>query len=122
MSDDYLREGGMRKAMNEDRLTLDDAMRKVVHAAITGVCEHRGRTLRALNVRTNHVHIVLGAGGIDKPEKAMNTFKSWATRRLREAHLLDEEREHVWTRHGSTRWLFHPEDAEGAADYVLNQQ
>ena len=116
------RRGGMEKAMGEDPLTLSDAMREVVRSAIVGVCAHRGWVMRALNVRTNHLHVVIGAAGVNSPEKAMIQFKAWSTRRLREAGLLELEREHVWTRHDSTRWLFTAAEAEGAIDYVLNHQ
>src|SRR5688500_4974930 len=64
---------------------LNHEQREVIHRTIQDVCDHRGWELHELNVRTNHVHAVISAG--NPPEKVMNDFKSWATRRLRESHL-----------------------------------
>jgi len=65
---------------------LTKRQRVIVRAAIEQVCEQRRYCLYALNVRTNHVHAVVNASL--KPERIMNGFKSYATRRLREAELL----------------------------------
>ncbi|MEP6911722.1 MAG: hypothetical protein ABI923_03145 [bacterium] len=40
---------------------LDARKRKVVENAVREVCEHRQYILRAINVRTNHVHTVVAA-------------------------------------------------------------
>jgi hypothetical protein len=73
----------------------------------------------ALNVRSSHVHVVV-SGVCISPEAAMGQFKSWATRRLREAGLRGEER--VWTREGSTRHLFTQESVARAVKYVMEGQ
>jgi hypothetical protein len=56
-----------------------------------------------------------------KPEDVLNTFKSYATRKLREANLLDESIRPS-ARHGSTPYLWTEEDVEEAIDYVINGQ
>ncbi len=94
-------------------------MREVVTQSIRHVCEHRSWRLLALNVRTNHVHAVVTAN--ETPERVLNTFKSWATRRLVEASLI-EHGSRVWSRHGSTIYLFRPEKVAEKVDYVLNGQ
>ena len=51
----------------------------------------------------------------------MNDFKSYATRKLREAGLCDAESK-VWSRHGSTRRLWTEEAVESACRYVIDGQ
>ena len=76
------------EAMAESPFVLDGPRRGIVDAAIRDVCAHRGWTLHALNVRTNHVHLVVTADSA--PEQVMTTLKAWSTRRLREAGLVAE--------------------------------
>ena len=47
--------------------TLNDDRRAVVEATIRQTCTARGWHLIALNVRTNHVHVVLGAESPPEP-------------------------------------------------------
>jgi len=98
---------------------LDAAQRDAVEGAISEVCEQRGFRLDAVNARTNHVHAVVAAGC--RPERVMNTFKSYATRRLRECGLVSPDTK-LWARHGSTRYLWKPHHVEKAIDYVLYGQ
>src|SRR5258707_12575432 len=70
-------------------ITLHKSQRFVVEDAIREVCEHRKYGLFEVNVRTNHVHSVVTASC--KPEHVMDTFKAYATRRLREAGLLGHD-------------------------------
>ena len=51
----------------------------------------------------------------------MNDFKSYATRRLRSDGLAGPEAK-VWTRHGSTRYVWHDKSLDAAIDYVVNGQ
>ena len=98
---------------------LDGEGRRSVERAIREVCRHRGWELRALNVRTNHVHIVVSAP--DTPERAMNTFKSWATRKMIDGgHLASGTK--AWARHGSTRYLWDEDQLETACLYVTEGQ
>ena len=72
----------------------------------------------ALNVRTNHVHVVVS--GQCTPELIMNTLKSWATRRLRQDKLVPNEHR-TWSRHGSTRYLWDSRALAAACTYVREQ-
>ena len=65
------------------------------------------------------MHSVVGAGY--KPEAVMNGFKSYATRRLREAKLISDEVK-PWARHGSTPYLWTDDELQRAIDYVMNGQ
>jgi len=94
--------------------------RSVVLTTIQEVCAHRGWTLWAAHVRTNHVHVLLAAAAII-PEKPLADLKSWCSRRLREA--FDESRNtQRWAEHGSTRYLNHPLDFDAVLDYVYRLQ
>ncbi len=99
---------------------LDGDARRVVARTIQDHCDHRGWELLSLNVRSNHVHVVVGFAGIG-PEKMMGELKGWATRRLRESGLVAPDQP-VWTRHGSTRYLWKEGNVESAARYVAEGQ
>jgi REP element-mobilizing transposase RayT len=93
--------------------------RKIVEYAIREVCEFRSYPLVAVNVRTNHAHVVVGNGG--NVERMMDSFKAYSTRALRKAGLVENGRK-IWSRHGSTRYLWNDGHLAAAVDYVLNGQ
>jgi REP element-mobilizing transposase RayT len=101
-------------------VVLDAAARKIVHDTIVAHCALRGWTIHALNVRTNHVHVVVACGTI-APETAMAQLKAWATRRLREAGCISAFAR-IWTNHGSTGYLWTGDDVDGAVTYVTDFQ
>jgi REP element-mobilizing transposase RayT len=107
------------KTMHHPPVILDEWQRPVVENSIREVCAYRGYELYAVQVRTNHVHIVVAAAG--KPEPVMNAFKAYATRHLREKGLISTDAK-LWVRHGSTRYLWTPRHIELAVDYVINGQ
>jgi REP element-mobilizing transposase RayT len=98
---------------------LDAAARATVDAAIRDHCDHAGWVLHAVNVRTNHVHVVLS--GAAPPERMMGQMKSWATRRLVEAGVIARGTR-PWSRHGSTRYLWTADGVGAACRYVVEQQ
>jgi REP element-mobilizing transposase RayT len=100
-------------------VVLNLAQRAVVELAIREVCEHRAYVLHAINVLTNPVHSVVTAP--DKPEHVVDSFKAYATRKLRGANLL-RENARPWARHGSTRYLWTEEAVRRAINYVVNGQ
>ncbi len=51
----------------------------------------------------------------------MSSLKAWATRYLREACLVADGAR-VWTRHGSTRWLWNEDEVVAGARYVHERQ
>jgi REP element-mobilizing transposase RayT len=106
------------EAMTEAPYLLDDPARAIVLEAIKEVCAHRHWTLLAGHVRTNHVHVIVEADA--RPERAMNDFKSYASRALNKLEP-DKERKR-WTRHGSTRWLWKDQDVSEAIRYVIDEQ
>jgi REP element-mobilizing transposase RayT len=100
-------------------MRLDAACRKHVEDAIREVCEFRTVGLAAINVRTNLAHSVVRSS--KPPEPLMNSFKSYASRRIRE-HGLVQPTQRVWARHGSTRYLWTEEHVAAAVEYVVNGQ
>lgn len=107
------------RRLESDAMVLDVEMRETVHRSIVSVCEHRGWVLHAANVRSNHVHAVVGS--TVAAEKTLADLKAWATRALREAGLAGDTQK-IWTRHGSTRHLFDYGGLEKAVDYVARHQ
>ena len=57
-----------------------------VERAIRETCEKRDWHVHAINIRTNHGHIVAAIGG-DSPRSALSALKANATRQLREDGL-----------------------------------
>jgi REP element-mobilizing transposase RayT len=108
-----------RRVSRAGALVLDDAARECIASAICEVCCRRGWEVLALNVRTNHVHVVITAPVL--PERVMSDLKAWGTRQLvAGAHV--PARRPVWSRHGSTRWIWTEQDLQTVTDYVLNRQ
>jgi REP element-mobilizing transposase RayT len=108
-----------RERMDQPPYHLDPKRRDVVLEAIQDVCSHRGWSLLAAHVRSNHVHTVVESE--DAPERVMNDFKSYSSRRLNQAGL-DEVGRKRWARHGSTRWLWKPQQVSAAISYVMSEQ
>lgn len=106
-------------ALRSAPVKFNAAARKAIEDSIKEVCKFRDYLLLAVNVRSNHVHIVVTT--TCKPEVAMNGFKSYATRRLRKETLFTAD-EKIWSRHGSTRYLWMENHIESAIDYVLYGQ
>jgi REP element-mobilizing transposase RayT len=87
--------------------------RQIILAAIEAVCEHRNWILLAAHVRSNHVYAVVESDA--KPERIMHDFKAYSTRALGAGGKR-------WTRHGSTRYLWTPNDIADAIRCVAEGQ
>ena len=100
-------------------LVLDAVARPLVEAAVLDVCSHRDWTLHAVNVRTNHVHVVVSAPV--RPEGVLHDLKAYATRVLRQPGRIAK---HLtpWTAGGSTRYLWDRAAVTAACAYVGDQQ
>lgn len=117
---DPKRVAGLWRRMKHEPFQLSRNARKVVQDTIEDHCRLRGWELLAVNVRSNHVHAVVRFAGI-APEAMIGEWKSWGTRSLREQGLA-EPIQPVWTKHGSTRYLWKESDLEPAIRYVLEGQ
>lgn len=101
-------------------VTLDEPMRLTCRQTIEDHCRFRAWVLHAVHVRSNHIHVVISCG-TTPPDRAVNQFKSWCTRRLREARSFAPDRP-VWTEGGSTRYLWREFDVAEAVRYVQDGQ
>jgi REP element-mobilizing transposase RayT len=108
---------GERTSMHYSPYTLDGNSRAVVLVALKEVCLHRGWSLLAAHIRSNHVHVVVNSEV--RPEKMMNDFKAYASGAL---NRLDPGKRNRWARHGSTRWLWTDEEVMAAIRYVVDEQ
>ncbi len=109
----------MEKAQKKQTFLLSKIAREKITNAIVEVCEHKKFNLRAVNVRSNHIHIVVSAAM--KPEPLLKIFKAYSTRKLREETFIDPEIR-LWSRGGSRRYLWKPRHVALAVDYVLYGQ
>lgn len=110
----------IREGLAEQPFVMTARVREVVDDAIRAHAEIRSWRVLGLNVRTNHVHLVIEASS-HSPEQVMAQCKSWATRRLRDRGLLDG-RKRVWTKMGSTRSLWNEQALTAALDYTERMQ
>ena len=120
---DAAREDAARRRMSARPVVLDSRQRRVVETTIRRHCEMRSWELHAVNVRTNHVHLVLSADAM--PETVMGQLKAWCARRLNEAQASDgsvTRKTHWWTEHGSTQWINDQDGLHNAIEYVLEGQ
>jgi REP element-mobilizing transposase RayT len=105
------REQRSRDRMVQQAYLLDSVRRQIVLKSLYEVSCHRGWTLLAAHVRTNHIHVVIT--GNCKPEKILVTMKAYSSRALNKCEIDDPDRSR-WARHGSTRYLW-TQDAVRAA-------
>jgi REP element-mobilizing transposase RayT len=108
-----------RKRMDQAPYNMDQIRRDAVLEAIQEVCGQRGWSLLAAHVRSNHVHTVVQAEV--PPERVMNDFKAYPSRRLNRMSLDELDRKR-WARHGSTRFLRKAEHVSAAIQYVVDEQ
>jgi REP element-mobilizing transposase RayT len=113
------REAEMRRQLVEPRYSLDRPQRQVVLRTIQEVSNHRRWCLLAAHVRSNHLHVITHAEC--GPDKVMEDYKAYSTRRLREAGF-EPARRHRWTEGGSKRYLWKPEQLEAPIRYVVDEQ
>jgi REP element-mobilizing transposase RayT len=94
---------------------LRSRQRALVDEAIRETCRIRKWEFWTTNVRTNHVHTVVGADC--KPEKILAAFKANASRKLREAGFWRSSMS-PWVEGGSKRYLWTESDVINAVVYV----
>jgi len=120
---DPSRESYARRTMQSDAIILSNKQRHIVDSTIREHCKIRKWSLHALNVRSNHVHIVITADVL--PEVVMNQLKAWCSRRLNQSdeHTKNSIRKRKWwTEHGSTKWINDEYYLETAIRYVHEGQ
>jgi REP element-mobilizing transposase RayT len=98
---------------------LGRAARELVEHVVAEVCAHAGWLLQAVSARTNHVHVVVAAQ--KPPEDVLRAIKAWSTSRLRDCGHFARGVP-IWSRHGSTVYLWNDEARERAIWYVEQEQ
>lgn len=121
----FLKTNKIWEAENKNKLkgkpvTLNSEQRKIVEQTIREVCEFRDWVLHALNVRTNHIHIVVSTGNYSATS-ALNSFKSYSTRKLKENNSWNFSHS-PWSDKGSKRFLWNEKSLEIAIEYVVSGQ
>ena len=120
------KEAEARQRMKDAPAVLSMEQRAIVAKTIEDHCRIRAWTLHALNVRSNHVHVVVTADR--SPEDVLNQLKAWTSRRLSDQAGLVEKvavkagRRRWWTEHGSTKYINDVEYLENAIRYVKELQ
>jgi len=120
---DASREHHARIFLSASDVVLDEEQRRIVETTIRRHCEIRNWALHAVSVQSTHIHVVVSAD--IAPEKAMEQFKAWCSRRLSEAEPVGSTsavQPKWWTRHGSTKWIKDEVYLHNAIRYVLEGQ
>jgi len=105
------------KRLKHAPVYLTPEQRDHIAQSLREVCEFRGWKLLEVNVRTNHVHVVVAAQ--DEPKKIVRDLKSRCTMNLKGSGLFTQEK--LWTRKGSGRYLWNDDAVNAACKYVREQ-
>ena len=103
--------------MNHEPVLLDAKKRRATELGLRNVCTKRDWGLYAINVRTNHVHVVASIG-TTTPDRALAALKAYATRQMREDECWTHEHS-PWAEKGSKRRLWNEKHISDAVEYVL---
>jgi REP element-mobilizing transposase RayT len=103
--------------MKYPQVNFEKPQRKIVLETISKHCQIKNWHLFAVHIRRDHVHVLLKSDL--QPEKVLNEIKAWSTRKLREA---GSDLEKVWTRHGSTQYIFTFEKLKEKVKYIILEQ
>ncbi len=115
-----------REAMVESEVRLTPEQRTAVEETIRKHCAIRKWVLHAINVRSNHVHVVVTCPC--DGEKARDELKLWTSRRLSDLAGLTTPvvrkagRRHWWTEGGEAKRIDDDRYLAHAAEYVTNLQ
>jgi REP element-mobilizing transposase RayT len=105
------------RSLNQEPVILTAERRESVEAAIRETCTQRKWLLRGVNVRTNHVHIVVSTGYVPAV-RALNALKANATREMRKTGRWNQASS-PWADGGRKRMLWNERSIERAVDYVV---
>ena len=105
--------------LRQPAVRLDSRQRAAIESAIRETSTIRKWSLWALNIRTNHVHVVVSANC--QPEAILSALKANATRSMRESGFWTSDRS-PWAYRGSRRYLWTEKELLDAIAYVLYDQ
>ncbi len=110
-----------RESLKENEFLLSAKQRKIALDSIVNTCRLCGWELIAAHVRSNHVHILLRAD--QPPEKVMTKIKIYITRDLKYKDFENvRHRKKIWTRHGSTRYIWNKIMIYPVVRYIIDEQ
>lgn len=110
--------------MSEDACILNAEQRALVNKTVEDHRRLRGWKLYAVNCRSNHLHLVVGAHL--HPDRMRAQFKAWCTRRLKEFERkrlqVIDVRTNWWAERGSRRYINDEASLAYAIAYVNDGQ
>ena len=106
--------------MKREPVVLSARQRATVRRALKETCKFRGWKIYAINIRTNHVHVVV-VGARQRGPTVLNAIMANATRLFREHNLWQSEKS-PWADKGSTRYLWNAKSIDAAYNYVEFRQ
>ena len=106
-------------SMADKPYEMDSSRRAVVLKSIQHLCLRRSWQLLAAHVRVTHLHIIVEADS--SPERVMTAIKAFASAELNKLGI-DSANRRRWARHGSTRYLWTPQQLSTAIHYVACNQ
>jgi REP element-mobilizing transposase RayT len=115
-----------RDIMVETAVVLTTSQREIVEKTIRDHCRIRQWQLHAINVRSNHIHVVVSANR--DPEEVRDQLKAWRSRKLSDSAGLKNKvaekagRRHWFTEGGDIEKIEDHEYLENAIRYVLEGQ
>lgn len=110
-----LRQQHDRELLKQPPVKFGFRQRQIVASAIRETCSIRKWQLWTVNVRTNHVHVVVSA--TKKPEAVVSALKANATRAMKEAGIWTSELS-PWSSGGSRKYLWDDKELTDAIAYV----
>lgn len=118
-------ESESKAKMTEDPCVLDAEQRELVENTIRRHCDIRGWVLRAVNCRSNHLHVVVSAER--SPSDIRKQFKAWSIRHLKELErdrgiAESDVRQNWWAERGSCRHIGDEDSLEAAIYYIAELQ
>ena len=110
----------MQNAMQETRLALNKNQRETLLQSMVNTCHYNHWRLLAAHVRVDHAHLVLQSAF--SKEETMGKIKCYATKELKKNYPVLRDRTHFWSRHGSTKNIWIPEEIFYFLYYVVRDQ
>ena len=114
-----LRQNFERNLLKRPPVQLNRRQREAAKEGIKEICEKRNWGLWAVNVRTNHVHVVVTVDCDSK--KARAALKASATKLMRDKGTWSSP-ESPWAAKGSLRKLWTEAELIATIDYVMYDQ
>lgn len=109
-----------KSKLKSEAFLLNAHCRKIVENTIRQVCEFKKWILYALNVRTNHIHLIVSIGDASS-KAALNALKAYTTKHLRQNNCWNFPHS-PWSDKGSRRYLWNEKSLEIAIEYVISGQ